>query len=286
MTTGCTAPPAQTPSESDSASRNGCPAVPGAHTTANAVRSAYDRATLAQKPVLYLDLIPGTATAITDLVACHPSGTWAPAQSVTSSVALPDGEPAPVFDGTQSVTVPSSSNLSIPHTGNLTVQAWIRPSTLTFSHTEGSGYVEWLGKGRRGAFEYAMRMYSTGNTEQRANRTSGYAFNLSGGKGSGSYFQDPLTPSMWIMVTVVFTLSGSGNYPPASVTILRNGHIRQLTSLNQFRVTPEAGSASFSVGTLDGRSFFQGAIAKVAVFDRALPAETVAMQYRTMTGDR
>lgn len=37
--------------------------------------------------------------------------------------------------------------------------------------------------------EYGSRMYSTGHTEERANRISGYLFNAVGGQGTASYFQ-------------------------------------------------------------------------------------------------
>ena len=45
---------------------------------------------------------------------------------------------------------------------------------------------------------------------------------------------------------------------------------------------PSPGPAAFSIGTLTGDSYFQGATAKVAVFDRALPAADLVRQYRAM----
>jgi hypothetical protein len=48
-------------------------------------------------------------------------------------------------------------------------------------------------------------MYQDGNRENRANRISFYSFNLTGGLGAGSYFQDPVT-------------SAAGSTMPASST--------------------------------------------------------------------
>ena len=158
----------------------------------------------------------------------------------------------------------------------------MRPSTLTFAYTEGSGYVEWLGKGARHQFEYVFRIYSQGNSEHRANRISAYAFNLRGGKGSGSYFQDPVDTHSWILVTAVFTLKKAGPYPANTVTILRDGVVRKTTPLSQYHVVPKAGSAPFEVGTVNGKSFFEGGIGKVAVFNRVLTPAQVEQQFNVM----
>ena len=53
-------------------------------------------------------------------------------------------------------------------------------------------------------------------------------------------------------------------------------------SLAQFEVVPSPRPAAFSIGTLTGDSYFQGAIGKVAVFDRPLPAADLVRQYRAM----
>jgi hypothetical protein len=64
------------------------------------------------------------------------------------------------FDGIETyIEVPSSADFSVPTTGELTVSAWIRPETLAFPNTEGSGYVHWLGKGDKGQHEWAFRAW-------------------------------------------------------------------------------------------------------------------------------
>src|SRR5215470_8008070 len=64
----------------------------------------------------------------------------------------------------QYVEIPSSPAVSFGPAG-LTVSAWLRPETLEFKTTEGSGYVYWMGKGERGQHEWALRMYSFTNRE-------------------------------------------------------------------------------------------------------------------------
>jgi hypothetical protein len=43
--------------------------------------------------------------------------------------------------------IASSPDFSLTTTGALTVSAWIKPSVHTFPDSEGSGYVQWMGKG-------------------------------------------------------------------------------------------------------------------------------------------
>lgn len=124
------------------------------------------------------------------------------------------------FDGVNDyVQVDSSPDFSVddnsPQTSpGLTVSAWIRPDTLTFSDVEGSldceKFVHWLGKGdvsgASGNREWVFRMYSLNPDCQpnpRQNRISFYVFNPGGGLGTGSYFQEPVRPGQWIHVVGV-----------------------------------------------------------------------------------
>jgi hypothetical protein len=142
-------------------------------------------------------------------------------------------QPLPVylqFDGIDGqVEVPNHPAFSVSTTGELTVEAWMRPDGWTlpdtclssdvpyvqsspyFDKTEdntgttpSSRYVHWLGKGEgAGATaqkEWAFRLYScdqfqvnsAGVVERRAGRLSFYVFNLSAAgqnEGVGSYYQ-------------------------------------------------------------------------------------------------
>jgi hypothetical protein len=199
---------------------------------------------------------------------------------------LPNGETAAVFNGSsQYMQVKDHRALSPATTGVLTIEAWIRPDTLKFQHKEGTGYVHWLGKGMPNNHEYAARMYSSGNSEKRDNRISGYLFNASGGKGAGSYFQKEVHPGQWIhFVLVINANAKSREYPNGYIKIYRNGVPANQDDLN-YRGTPVAparGSAPFRVGTRDFNSFFKGAIGNVAIYDKELPAKRIAQHYDAM----
>jgi Concanavalin A-like lectin/glucanases superfamily len=265
-------------------------AVPtqGSHATQ---ASAYDRMVLTDHPVLFLTM--GGASGQggeSDQSGFHHDGKYVPVSTAPPTVAMPNGDLARHFNGiSQYLEVSSAPALSVSTTGILSIEAWISPDTLQFDHQEGSGYVYWLGKGDRGQYEYAMRMYSLGNAETppRPNRISGYAFNPAGGLGSGSYFQDPVVPGEWIhVVLVINSKATSPQYPTGFVTIDKNGVARKTTGLDQFNVVPVAGRALFRVGTLDQRSFFAGSIGKVALYDYELRGERILAHTRMMLGGK
>jgi hypothetical protein len=205
--------------------------------------------------------------------------------SMAGSVALPNGDLCARFDGrSQYLEVPDADDLSIPTTRRFTIEAWIRPDTLEFETKESSGYVHWMGKGENGQHEWVLRMYALTNTEGRPNRISGYAFNLAGGLGSGSYFEDRVAVGEWIHVAVTFNLDDLPNdRPSGSVKIYKNGVLRDTTALSQFEVVPANGTAPMRVGTRDLRSFFLGAIGKVALYGRELTATQLLAHYQAMT---
>ena len=200
---------------------------------------------------------------------------------------LPNGDTAADFDGTgQYLQVPDAAALSAATRGVLTIEAWMRPDTLDFRSQEGSGYVHWMGKGAPRNHEYVARMYSKSNSENRPNRISGYAFNPSGGEGPGSYFQEPVRKGEWIhYVLVINAKDKGGSYPNGYTKIYRNGQRMDQDDLKHDGtvVVPRRGSAPFRVGTRDLRSFFDGAVGKVAVYTKELPAERIEEHYRVMT---
>jgi hypothetical protein len=209
-------------------------------------------------------------------------GTYASGGAVHTAP-LPNGEAAAHFDGaSEYLEIPSTHALSIATTGALTFEAWLRPDKLQFPHAEAEGFVYWLGKGQAGEQEYAGRMYSLANSVDRPNRISGYAFNPSGGFGSGSYFQDALTRGQWIHVAVTFNTAPTEAFPTGYVRIYRDGVLRDTTALGQFAVHPVAGNAPLRIGTRDLHSFFDGAIGKVAVYGYELTAARLQVHFRAM----
>jgi hypothetical protein len=183
----------------------------------------------------------------------------------------------------QYVEVPSAPDLSFSRDG-FTVSAWLKPDTLEFSKTEGSGYVYWMGKGERGRHEWATRMYSYTNEERppRPNRISFYLFNLEGGLGEGSFFQEPVRVREWIHMTAV---AGGGD-----TAIYRDGEYVRCDEYNGpaghgcashgERIHPMPGNAPLRLGTRDLKSFFQGGLSQVRIWNRQLSAVEIRALYR------
>ncbi len=262
-----------------------CAAPPTPVSPPSGVTDGYDRQVLSYSPAMYLTFAHPSAATEPDLSGNGHTATYLPAKNPPGQAALPNGDVAASFNGAnQYAQVPSSGVLSITQTGCLTVEAWIRAATKQFPHEEGTGYVYMLGKGSPDKYEYAMRMYSAVNTEkpERPNRISGYVWNLSGGLGSGAYFQDGGVVGPWIMVTMVVDAQKTSSWPYGYIAFYKNGGLRGKVSLNQYHVTPQASSAPFCIGTRNLTSYFEGAIGKVAVYDSALPQSDIAATYNAM----
>ena len=240
----------------------------------------YDAAILAASPVAYWTLAGGSA-GISDRTGHGHNGTYPNGFTATT---FPDGSLATVFNGSsQYIEVPNDSALSVPATGILTIEAWLRPDTLEFPGQEDTGYVHWLGKGEVGQHEYAARMYSFTNSEvpSRPNRISGYAFNPAGGLGVGSFFQDVVVVGQWIhYVLTINTVATDATYPTGYVQISKNGEQRDKDSLSDLSIVPSHGTAPFRIGTRDLASFFKGAVSKVAMYNYELAATTIRDHYQ------
>ena len=176
---------------------------------------------------------------------------------------------APVFDGTSGyVEIPDDDLFSEPTSGAITVEAWMRPDSTAMPRDESSGYVHWMGKGVSGQHEWVARMYQDGNSEGRENRISFYSFNLTGGLGAGSYFQDTVTVGAWIHY--------AGEFDDVNTYIFKNGVLRDQDPLSGYDIDPGNGTAPVRIGTRDFSSFFQGSVARVAIYSTRLPAATLA----------
>jgi hypothetical protein len=188
-----------------------------------------------------------------------------------------------VFDGIDDyIEILDSPDFSVTTTGQLTVSAWIRPDVLTFPIAESTGYVHWLGKGKPGQQEWVFRMYNeqTTNHPSRSNRISFYMFNLSGGEGIGSHFQEPVTAGEWIHV--VSTVNSE------KTSIFKNGQFKDCDQYtgsgsapcNNYPpnswITPQRGNSPLRIGTRDLKSFFLGAIREVRIWNRMLTVDEVS----------
>ncbi|WP_210497198.1 LamG domain-containing protein [Microvirga antarctica] len=272
--------------------------------------SPYDKAVLADQPTLYLPLSKaGLCTQETDLAQPGRTGIF---HSGVSATTMPNGDHAARFDGAESyVEVADGPDLSVPKTGILTVEAWLRPDALVFPKDEGSGYVHWMGKGELaredGAdqMEWAARLYGADNTDQpyRENRLSGYAFNMEGGRGIGSYTQEPVKAGAWMHFVFVINTTPEDPSDSGYTRIYRDGV--NTTRANPkgtpwddmdplaeswpdpsstHRVEPGDGNAPLRIGTRDFRSFFDGAIGKVAIYDHELTPTQIQHHYDGMMG--
>lgn len=199
---------------------------------------------------------------------------------------LPNGERALAFDGQGDyLEIPDAAALSTATTGELTVEAWMRPDVLSFSNDEKAGYVHWMGKGEENQHEWVSRMYSLDNTVDRENRISGYQFNIDGGLGAGSYYQEPVEAGEWLHYVLVVNSNASiEDYPAGYTKLFINGTLVDQDSLifDGELMVPTRGDAPMRVGTRDFGSFFEGAVGKIAVYDYELSPERIQAHHDHM----
>lgn len=247
--------------------------------------SAYDAAVLADDPDVYWAMSGADDGTEPDLSGGGLGGAYFGTPTTTT---LPNGDAAVDFDGaTQYFEAADADVLSPATTGVITIEAWMRPDVLQFPNDESSGYIHWMGKGTAGQHEYVSRMYSLENTENRPNRISGYSFNLSGGLGAGSYFQDEIVAGEWIhYVLVINSTATSEAYPNGYTKVYRDGVLRDQDdlSIRGQIIVPERSAAPFRAGTRDFGSWFDGAVAKIAMWDTELTAEQILAHTAAMTG--
>ena len=203
------------------------------------------------------------------------------------------------FDGSSSaVTVASHADFSIETTGYLSVCVWVRPEgtaltsdgELLFAHSQGSGYVHWLGKGDRsgpnGNREWSLRMYSADNTEDppRHNRLSAYLFAYRGGTGPGSHVEEPVASGGWIHLVAQF------NKPEHLIMLYKNGLYKDSDGFGAGNPYPipdvdlRSGDAPLRMGSQDGRSYFCGAIDDVYIYNRLLDDHEIRGLYLEPSG--
>lgn len=261
--------------------------------------STYDAVVLADNPVLYLAMsaLDGTEP---DLTGHGHDGTYH--GGANPSATLPNGDQAADFAGNPHyVSVPSSAGLSIPTTQNLTWEAWIRPAVLQFDD-DSSGYVDWMGKCEEYSptCEWEARMYNMTNSSNRCNRLSAYAFNPTADLGSGAYWEagtcGTIEAGSWYHVVGQYstevTPSGCSNAGefPGGIEIWVNGVKWNHAShgdtgcMSQYDVKPVANDSALNIATMAKDAWFQGSIAKVAVYGVRLTNEQVAHHYQVMTG--
>jgi hypothetical protein len=255
---------------------------------------AYDEVVLADGPVAFWDM--SHADTELDLTGNGHAGTY---HRRPALAAMPDGDLVADFDGTEYLSIPSSAALSIPTTGSLTWEAWIKPDALTREHS--NGYVNWMGKcaSYSPTCEWEARFYDSQNDQGRCNRFSAYAFNPTAGLGAGAAWQPVcglLQDCQWHHVVGEYTtLSQPADCPiepqfPGSIDIWVDGVEWSQAShtptgcMSQFGVVPVAHDSPLNIGSSALDSWFDGAIGKVAIYDYLLGPDRIASHFQAMTG--
>lgn len=189
---------------------------------------------------------------------------------------------------------PAAALFSQPTSGlGLTVEVWMRPDVLVFPGQTSDPYIHWLGKGMPCQYEWGLRFYSQNTT--RPNRISGYIWNpgsppdCTGGEGAGAYFEDVLTPGVWMHIVVCYEPGDADTLPAAGVHIYRDGVHRQGppssgTLYNEphgrWTIFPAHGSAPLRLGARNDLNFtLNGALDEVAIYPRVLTPDEVLENY-------
>ncbi len=257
----------------------------------------YDAVVLSDRPVAYWAM--SHTTTEPDLTGNGHDGTYK--GGAPSLVTMPDGcDRAVDFDGaTQYLTVPSSAAFSVPTTGDLTWEAWIRPDVLQFPNESG-GYVDWMGKCEQYSptCEWEARMYDTTNSQGRVSRLSAYVFNPTAGLGSAADWQPAsgvVQAGRWYHVVGEYTLHAQPSVCtnttayPGSINVWVDGvewnqsYHGQTGCMSQYSVAPKANGSALNIGTMALDTWFPGAVGKVAIYDKLLTQAQISAHYQAMT---
>jgi hypothetical protein len=174
------------------------------------------------------------------------------------------------FDGNNDyIEIEDSDDFSVDTTGEYTISVWIKSETLSFDKDLSSGYIHWMGKGEPNKHEWTFRMYSADNTAGRENRISFYLFNNDGGLGAGSYVQENVKIGEWVHIVAKV----DNKY----VYLYKNGVLKDKDRYYEspYWITPENSNAPVRIGSREMKSFFEGNIAEVAMFNKALSSEDI-----------
>src|SRR5215510_2782728 len=132
-------------------------------------------------------------------------------------------------------------------------------------------------------------MYNMTNSSNRCNRLSAYAFNPDGDLGSGAFWEagtcGTIKAGSWYHVVGEYTLEQSpsgcadADTYPGGIDIWVNGVKWNQAShgdtgcMSQYQVKPEANGSPLNIGTMAKDAWFQGAIAKVAIYGKRLTSD-------------
>lgn len=233
--------------------------------------NAYRAAVMALSPVGYWRLGESAGTTAADSAGGHDAvHTASPTLGVVGAV---NGNKAIAYNGSSQLsTAPSAAAFSLPTTGELSVVVWLRPDALDMPNVKGDGSLHFAGKGGALQEEWRFRMYNKNAPSVRPNRMSFYLFSPAGGNGVGAFIEEPIAVGTWYMLVGVAKVSDT------SVKLYKNGTLRN-TQNWVGQITPTAGPAPITFGTVDSTDWFQGGIDEVAIFPTALTAAQITNLY-------
>lgn len=276
------------------------PGPPGPRTSLHPPPGRYNRLVIADRPAAFWDMSHRGGTE-PDLTGNGHVGVYR--GGAPGSAVMPDGDRAIDLNRAgEYMTARPSRVFSIPTTGQLSWEAWIRPDSVQFSgpsDPDSYGYVDWMGKCQDYSpnCEWAARFYSRTNRQNRCSRLSAYVFNPEAGRGSGADWQPRcrwLRPQEWVYVVGEYqtrtTPSRCDEAYPGTISIWVDGvawddAVHGTTGcMSQYHTVPRAGASPLDVGTAALDTWFPGAIGKVAIYDRLLSRAQIAMHYAAMTG--
>jgi hypothetical protein len=262
--------------------------------------ASYDELVLCDHPVAYWAMHAASSTE-PDLTANANTGSYV--GGAPGSATMPNGDTAADFNGSsQYLTIPSNASLSIPTTGDLTWEGWIRPDVLQFPNVS-DGYVDWMGKcaSYSPTCEWEARMYDTTNSQGRCNRMSAYVFNPSAGLGSAADWQPTcglIQAGTWYHVVGEYTVHSqpadcaSAPMYPGSIDVWVDGvpwdqsQHNPTGCMSQYNVIPTANDSPINIGTMALDTWFPGGIGKVAVYGYLLTQAQISAHYVEMTGSQ
>jgi hypothetical protein len=260
---------------------------------------AYDRVILGDQPVGYWAMNHTASGTESDLSGHGNAGAYK--GGIPPLASMPNGDQAADFNGSSEyLTIPSNASFSIPTTGTLTWEAWIRPDVLQFPHASNGGYVDYMGKcaSYSPTCEWESRMYDQTNPQGRTSRLSAYVFNPTAGLGSGADLQPAdstvIQAGHWYHVVGEYqTLTqpaGCSGPQVGGINIWVDGvewdkaaH-GQTGCMSQYGITPVANNSPLQIGSMALDTWFEGAIGKVAIYDYLLTPAQIASHFSSMTG--
>src|SRR3989338_252582 len=176
------------------------------------------------------------------------------------AISISPGNAVIDFKGDEYVEIPDNSDDSLRN-GEMTIAFWLKVDAAQQADL-GSGYINPIGKGVPGEQEWNFKLYS--------NKISFGVYDRNG-SGVSSFFTDELAADTWIFVTA--------KVKNGRIDLYKNGIAQDSDSFSGV-ITPRNGVAPLRIATRVKDSFFEGNIADVVIFNKALSGSEIRELYR------